>query len=249
MRLYSQYFPPENSEDHNSFDKRIGWHAIFVSSALIVVLWLIKLVEFEFQIDFSAFGILPGEISHLKGVLFAPLIHAGFGHLAANSLPLFILTFSLFFFYRNSAYTIFLLIYLLSGLLVWIGGREAFHIGASGIIYGIAAFLFLSGVLSRNTGLLTISLIVAFLYGGLFWGIFPLKPEISWESHLWGGVSGFVLAWLFRGNVPLHQVYPVDEEEETDDQKDAEWKMAAEDDDLESKTACDTDKLNQETPT
>ena len=93
------------------------------------------------------------------------------------------------------------------------------HIGASGIIYGLAAFLFLSGVLSRNVGLLTISLVVALLYGGLFWGIFPIKPEISWESHLWGGLSGFGLAWIFRHSAPEIPV----QEEEDDDPEDDEW--------------------------
>jgi membrane associated rhomboid family serine protease len=244
MRVFSQYHPDKYSDEHYSFEKRIGWHAFFVSSVMVVVLWLIKLVEFEFGIDLSGLGILPGDPYHLKGVLFSPLIHAGFGHLAANSPALFILTFSLFFFYRNSAYTIFLLIYVLSGLLVWLGGREALHIGASGIIYGLAAFLFLSGVLSRNTRLLTISLIVAFLYGGLFWGIFPLKPEISWESHLWGGVSGFLLAWLFRSSAPLKQVDEADEEDEADD---AEWRMESGDNDIEGDTPDDTDKIKQDT--
>jgi membrane associated rhomboid family serine protease len=94
-------------------------------------------------------------------------------------------------------------------------GREAIHIGASGVIYGLAAFLFLSGIISHNVRLLTISLIVALIYGGMFWGIFPTKPEISWESHLWGGVSGFGLALLFRKSAPAEQ--PLEEDPEPDD--------------------------------
>jgi len=241
MQLFSHYYPGNYSDDHYIYDKRIGWHAFFVSTAMVVCLWLIKLIEFEYKLDFSVYGVLPREVSHLKGILFSPLIHGSFGHLAANSLPLFVLSFSLFFFYRNSSYTIFLLIYLFSGLFVWIGGREALHIGASGIIYGLAAFLFLSGVLSRNTGLLTISLIVAFLYGSLFWGIFPLKPEISWESHLWGGVSGFTLAWLFRSKAPVQQV---NEEEEADDPDDAEWKTEIGEVDSEIETGSDSETIN-----
>jgi membrane associated rhomboid family serine protease len=93
------------------------------------------------------------------------------------------------------------------------------HIGASGVIYGLAAFLFLSGIISHNISLLTISLIVAFLYGGLLWGIFPLKPEISWESHLWGALSGLALAVLFRKSAPTK---PEDREEE-DDVVEGEW--------------------------
>jgi membrane associated rhomboid family serine protease len=241
MQLFSRYHPENYSDGHYSYNKQIAWHAFFISAAIVAGLWLIKLVEFEYKLDFSVYGILPREVSHLDGILFSPLIHGSFGHLAANSLPLFILTFSLFFFYRNYSYAIFLLIYLLSGLFVWIGGREALHIGASGIIYGLAAFLFLSGVLSRDTGLLTISLIVAFLYGSLFWGIFPLKPEISWESHLWGGISGFALAWLFRNKAPVQHE---NVEDETDDPDDAEWKTEISEGDSEIETGSDSDRIN-----
>jgi len=214
MPLLSRYYPGKYSEDQYDIEKRIGWHSLFVSVCLVVVLWLIKLVEFEYGLDFSDWGVYPRVITGLRGIIFSPFIHGNFEHLAANSLPLLILTFSLFFFYRKSSYIILILIYLLSGLFVWLGGREAMHIGASGIIYGLAAFLFLSGVISYNIRLLTISLIVALLYGGLIWGIFPVKPEISWESHLWGGISGFALAWFFRHSAPPKQVEEEDNEEE-----------------------------------
>lgn len=223
MSFFTRYYPGPYSADQQEVDKKVGRHAVFVSSALVVGLWLIKLVEAEFGLDFTGWGILPRSWSHLPGILTSPLVHGGFGHLAANSAPVFVLTFSLFFFYRSSSYAILLLTWVFSGFLVWIGGREALHIGVSGIIYGLAAFLFLSGVLSRNTGLLTISLIVALLYGSLFWGIFPLKPEISWESHLWGGISGFVLAYLYRRKAPAYQ-WNEEIEEEPDD--DGEWNSA-----------------------
>jgi len=217
MPLLSRYNPANYSEEQYDTDKRIVRHALFVSGLFVVVLWLVKLFETEYGLDFSNWGILPLESKGLRGIIFSPLIHSNFEHLAANTLPLFILTFSLFFFYRKSSYTIFILIYLLSGFFVWLDGREALHIGASGIIYGLAAFLFLSGILSYNVRLLTISLIVALVYGYMFWGIFPLKPEISWESHLWGGVSGFGLALLFRKSVPADLIDEEDgEDEETD---------------------------------
>lgn len=219
MPLLSRYYPGNYSEEQFQIEKRIGWYSLFVSFSLIVLLWLIKLAEVEYGFDFSDWGILPREVTGLRGILFSPLIHGNFEHLAANTLPLLVLTFSLFFFYRKSPYAIFFLIYLFSGFFVWLGGREAMHIGASGLIYGLAAFLFLSGIISHNISLLTISLIVAFLYGGLFWGIFPLKPEISWESHLWGGISGFGLAVLFRKSAPT---IPEDKEEE-DEPEEGEW--------------------------
>ena len=98
------------------------------------------------------------------------------------------------------------IIYILSGICVWLGGRESWHIGASGIVYGLASFLFFSGVFRRDANLLTIGIIVVFLYGSMFWGIFPLKPEISWESHLWGAVSGLALAFYYRHQGPVRPV-------------------------------------------
>jgi membrane associated rhomboid family serine protease len=219
MPLFSRYYPGNYSEEQYNIEKHIGWYSLFISVSLIVGLWLIKLVEFEYGLDFSDWGVLPRDPAGLRGILFSPLIHSNFEHLAANTLPLLVLTFSLFFFYRKSSYTIFLLIYLFSGFFVWLGGREAMHIGASGVIYGLAAFLFLSGIISHNISLLTISLIVAFLYGGLFWGIFPIKPEISWESHLWGALSGLALAVLFRKSAPA--VPEIKEEE--DEPEEGEW--------------------------
>lgn len=213
MKLLSRYNPENYPEDQYLIEKRVVKHAFFISISLIVLLWMIKLFEIEFNLDFSAWGILPLKAKGLRGIIFSPLIHGSIGHLAANTLPLFILTFSLFFFYRKSPYTIFFLIYILSGSFVWLFGREALHIGSSGIIYGLAAYLFFSGILSRNVSQLTISLIVALIYGYLIWGIFPVKPEISWESHLWGGVSGFGLALFTRGQIPVQEDNPEDDQE------------------------------------
>lgn len=215
MALLSRYDPGYYSEEQYQLEKRIVRHSLFVSGSFVVILWLVRLFEYEFQLDFSPWGILPLTLKGSWGIIFSPLIHANFEHLAANSFPLFILAFSLFFFYRNSSYIIFILIYLFSGFFVWLFGRDAIHIGASGVIYGLAAFLFMSGIISFNVRLLTVSLIVALIYGGMFWGIFPIKPGISWESHLWGGISGFGLALLFRKTAPPNQ-HDQEEEEDND---------------------------------
>jgi membrane associated rhomboid family serine protease len=215
VTLISRYYSGGYSEEQYNLEKRIIRYSLFISGLFVVVLWLVKLFEIEFNLDFSNWGILPLSVKGLRGILFSPLIHANLDHLIANTLPIFILTFSLFFFYRKSSYTIFVLIYLLSGLFVWLGGREALHIGASGVIYGLAAFLFLSGIISFNVRLLTISLVVSLVYGGMFWGIFPIKPEISWESHLWGGISGFALAIFFRNSIPYDHIET--EEDENDE--------------------------------
>lgn len=218
--LLSRYQPGSYSEEQYIIDKRIIRHSLFVSGSFVVVLWMVKFFEIEFGADFSILGILPLDFKGLRGILFSPLVHSNIEHLAANTLPLFVLNFSLFFFYRKSSYKIFFMVYLFSGLFVWLGGREALHIGASGVIYGLAAFLFLSGVISYNIRLLTISLIVVLLYGSMVWGILPVKPEISWESHLWGGISGLVLAWLFRKSAPVGQT---DGDENIDDDEKFEY--------------------------
>jgi len=215
MPLLSRYYPGNYSDEQYELEKRIVRHSLFASGSFIFVLWLIKLFEVEFQLNFTTWGIYPLEIKGLPGIILSPLIHANFEHLIANTIPLFVLTFSLFFFYRKTSYTIFVLIYVLSGLCVWLGGREAWHIGASGVIYGLAAFLFLSGIISFNIRLLTISMVVSLIYGGMFWGIFPVKPEVSWESHLWGGISGLILALFYRKSIPVDQV--VEEDEEIDE--------------------------------
>ena len=218
MPLLSRYHSGSYSDEQYNLEKRIVRHSLFVSGTLIVVLWLVKLFEFEFDLDFSTWGVLPHDVLGLRGIIFSQLIHASFNHLIANTIPLFILTFSLFFFYRRSSYPIFVLIYLFSGIFVWLGGREALHIGASGLIYGLAAFLFMSGIISFNIRLLTISMIVSLVYGGMFWGIFPFKPEVSWESHLWGGISGFGLAFFYRKPVPAEPLEDeVEDHEEIED--------------------------------
>ena len=219
MALLSRYYPANYTEEQFLLEKRIVRHALFISLSFIVILWLVKVFEVEFKSDFAEWGIFPLSAKGLRGIIFAPLIHANFEHLIANTFPLFILMFSLFFFYRKSAYVICLLIYILSGFFVWLVGRESLHIVASGMIYGLAAFLFMSGIISHNIRLLTISMIVALLYGGLFWGIFPVKPEISWESHLWGGISGLGLALLYRKSAPLIRIVENDEDQDDSEEE------------------------------
>jgi len=164
----------------------------------VVLLWLVKIYEIVFNLDLHFFGIFPLKISGLLGILTSPLVHSGFKHLISNTGPLFILFSAVIYFYRNIALRIFVLTYLLTGFLVWLGAREAYHIGASGLIYGFAAFLFTSGILRNDIRLSVVSLLVVFLYGGMIWGILPLKPQVSWESHLLGLVVGLALAIIYR---------------------------------------------------
>jgi membrane associated rhomboid family serine protease len=111
-----------------------------------------------------------------------------------------------------------ILIYLISGIWLWFGGRPAYHIGASGIIYGFASFLFISGIIRKYIPLMAISLLVAFLYGGLIWGVLPIDMKISWEGHLYGGIAGIVVAFYYKNKGPQRKKYDWEIEEEYEEE-------------------------------
>ncbi len=216
MPLFNYY--PGNREPYDKeTGKKIFKYSLLIPLLIVGLFWLVKVTENVMDVDLTRFGILPLHVEGLPGILFSPFIHGSYDHLISNSVPFLILTFTLLYFYRNLAYRIFFMIYILSGICVWLGGRESWHIGASGIVYGLASFLFFSGVFRRDTNLLTIGIIVAFLYGSMFWGIFPIKPEISWESHLWGSASGLVLAFYYRHQGPARPTTSFDNEPDDDD--------------------------------
>lgn len=214
MRLFNYY--PHRNETDAELEKKIIRYSLVTPCIFLCGFWLVFLAEVLLHKSFAEYGIYPLQVKGLKGIIFSPFIHANLKHLAANSIPFFVLSFALFYFYRNLAYRIFFLLYFLSGLCVWVGGREAWHIGASGIIYGLGAFLFFSGIFRNDVKLLTIAIIVVFLYGGMFWGIFPIEASISWESHLWGTVSGFILSLYYRNQGPRRPRYEWEEEQDED---------------------------------
>lgn len=214
------YYPRKNEPGDKETEKKIFKYSLLFSVVIVGFFWLVKFIEDYSGRDLTEYGILPLQPEGLKGIILSPFIHSNYDHLFSNTIPFLVLSFALFYFYRNLAYRILLLIYILSGLCVWLGGRDAYHIGASGIVYGLAFFLFFSGVFRKDANLLTIGIIVVFLYGSMFWGIFPIKPGISWESHLWGSMSGLVLAWYYRKQGPTRPVSswenePDDEDDET----------------------------------
>jgi len=218
------YYPRNQEPTDKETEKKIFKYSLLFSVIIVGVFWLVKLIENYLNLDLSVYGILPLQIEGLRGIIFSPFIHSNYDHLLSNTFPFLILSFSLFYFYRKLAYRILFLIYILSGFCVWLGGRDSYHIGASGIVYGLASFLFFSGVFRKDANLLTIGIIVAFLYGSMFWGIFPLKPGISWESHLWGSASGLLLAYYYRHQGPVRPVStwenePEDDTEGSDDEE------------------------------
>jgi membrane associated rhomboid family serine protease len=188
--------------------------SIIIPGTFIFLMWLAKIIEVLFYADFSRFGIYPLALKGLPGIILSPFIHSNFEHLADNTLPLFLLSVALFYFYSEIALKIFSWTYLLTGILVWFGGRQVWHIGASGLVYGLASFLFFSGIIRRYYRLVALSLLVVFLYGQMVWGIFPgVYKNVSWESHMLGFFSGIVLAIWYRKQGPQMPVYEWMEEE------------------------------------
>jgi|TARA_B110000263_G_scaffold78389_1_gene68375 membrane associated rhomboid family serine protease len=188
----------------------------------IAILWIVKLVEILCELSFVQNGLIPRKISGLKGVLLSPFIHKNIEHLINNTLPIIILGGALCFFYKKNYKQIFLWLFFTSGILLWGIGRPNFHIGASGIIYALASFIFFSGLISKNTRLSAMSLAVIFIYGSLFWGLFPTHQEISWEGHLSGFFSGMIISWFYRKDGPKRKKYQweIDEElEEAEEEK------------------------------
>jgi membrane associated rhomboid family serine protease len=198
--------------------KRFVYSLVFPGFFLLL-LWVVKFFEIGMEISLVEGGVYPRTGSGLQGILFSPLIHSDWKHLINNSMPAFLLSLAIFYFYRDIAYKIWFLIYLIGGILLWSVGRQAYHIGASGLIYGLAAFLFLSGLIRRVPSLIAISLLVVFWYGSMVWGLLPIDFEVSFEAHITGAVSGIILAVIYRDQGPEPEKSSLDEEEEPSDEE------------------------------
>jgi membrane associated rhomboid family serine protease len=199
-------------------DKSKMFHTFFFPVLFVILLWIIKLSEIVFDTPLYNFGVYPRHIKGIIGVFTAPLIHGDFGHLISNSIPLLVLGSGLFYYYRTVAYKIFFLILIATGLWVWVAARPSYHIGASGVVYGLASFMFLSGVIKKNMSLAAFSLVVVFLYGNMIWGILPVLPHISWESHLMGAIAGLVMAVYYKDSGPQKTAYLWENEIEQNDE-------------------------------
>jgi membrane associated rhomboid family serine protease len=174
--------------------------AIALSFALL--LWAVKLAEYYGGLDFIQFGIYPRRVGGLAGVLISPFIHGSFAHLFANTAPIIVIGTMLLYGYPRAAKVLLPAVYLGSGVAVWLFAREAYHIGASGIAFGMLFFVLTVGILRWDRRAIALSLVVFFLYGGMIWGVLPVAREVSFESHLSGALIGVVLAFLLRHRDP-----------------------------------------------
>lgn len=188
-------------------DRKRIYDALLLIISFLTICWGLFLLEGEFDMHFKQYGNRPRTVRGLIGILTSPLLHSDLEHIWGNTVSFFSLTAFLVFFYRPIAFKVFALIYFFSGALLWLWGGPGNHIGASGVIYGIAAFVFFSGLFRNDTKLLRVSLAVAFLYGSLIWWVLPIDPHISWEGHLSGAAIGVLLSWTMRTRGPQAPVY------------------------------------------
>jgi membrane associated rhomboid family serine protease len=186
--------PPDPARAHANF-----LVALKLSLAFVGVLWLVHALLADPAIDRAVLGVRPREWQGLLGVVTAPLVHADFGHLIGNSVPLVVLGTAMLSLYPRSSRIVLPAVYFGSGLGVWLCARGATHIGASGLVYGMFAYVLAAGLLRRDRRALGAALLVCFLYGALVWGVLPIVPQMSWETHLAAGIIGAALAWPLRG--------------------------------------------------
>jgi len=207
---------------NNSNKPKLNISKLLTPLLFPAVLWAVHLIALLLNEDLSKLGLLPRNLVGLLGIFTSPLIHADFSHLISNTIPLIILGWIIFSFYPKVSYILFLFIYFVTGLLVWIFARQVFHIGASGIVYGLVSFLFFSGIIRRDNMSIALALVITFLYGGLVWGMIPGWKGISWESHLFGAITGLIAAYLFRKIDPPSKKYDWEYEPDDFDVKDLE---------------------------
>lgn len=183
---------------------------------LLVFMWSIQLLDYSTSFEIYQLGIYPRTASGLLGILSSPFLHSAedIKHILSNSAPIFVLLSSLIYFYKDIALKVFLIVMIGGGLLTWVYARESYHIGMSGVIYGLTSFLFTSGAIRKYKPLLGLSLFVVFLYGSLIWGIFPLETKVSWEGHLSGLILGLLAAIVYRKEGPQQPKFRYEIEKE-----------------------------------
>jgi membrane associated rhomboid family serine protease len=168
---------------------RLG-ESFVIPIRLVFIMWAAFVLDRIVPFDFALLGIYPRTFTGLVGILFAPMIHGSFIHIISNTFPLLFLGAVLFLFYDRIARQVFFQCYFITNILVWIFGRSSYHIGASGLVYGIASFLIFFGIFKKDFKSLIISIVIIVLYGSLIYGILPLRQGVSWESHLMGALVG-----------------------------------------------------------
>lgn len=173
----------------------------------LMLIWVVFWLQVRFFPVIKTWGIVPQTLTGLRGIVFSPFIHSDMEHIYHNSIPLVVLTMALFYFYRPIAWKVLLYGILLSGLITWVIGRPANHIGASGLIYVLVSFIFFKGIFAKHYRLIALSLMIIFLYGSMIWYVFPIKDGMSWEGHLGGLITGFFFALILKKTIAKPERY------------------------------------------
>ena len=199
--------------------------AATIASVFVALLWFIHLSNWALDLDSAWLGVRPREWAGIPGIAFAPLAHGNFEHLLANTPPLLVLGTAMLYLYPAAAPVVLPAIYLGPGLAVWLFAGGGVHVGASGIVYGLVAYVFVAGLIRRDRRAIAASMLVAFLYGALIWGVLPIRAGVSWQTHLAAAVIGVGLALALRQrDIPPRRRYAWEDEPE----EPAEWEGEAE---------------------
>jgi len=195
--------------------------AVKIALGFVVIIWLIDIVNWALALELQRFGVRPRQLAGLPGILLAPLLHGGPVHLFANSLPLLVLGTGMLYLYPNSVLKALPAIYLGPGIAVWLFAEGGIHVGSSGLVYGLASYVFVAGVIRLDRRAIAASLLVSFLYGTMVWGVLPIQPGVSWETHLAAALIGLALAMALRRlDIPPRKRYSWEGEEgELEDQE------------------------------
>lgn len=191
--------------------------AVKITLAFVALIWAIELLNLALDVGPDDFGVQPRQLAGLLGILFAPLVHAGFAHLISNSLPLLVLGTTMLYLYPNASLRVLPAVYFGPGIAVWLLARDGIHLGASGLVYGLVSYIFVAGLIRRDRRAIAASLLVCFLYGTLAWGVLPIERGVSWETHLAAALIGIALGLALRHlDIPPRHRYSWEDEEEND---------------------------------
>lgn len=192
-------------------DRRRIRHALLLTIGVLTLVWGVFLVDLQLNLHLNRFGNRPMRAEGLIGVFSMPFLHGGWDHIWGNTVSFFTLGAMLLYFYRGVGLKVLFWSWIGSGFLLWVSGAPGNHIGLSGVVYALAAFLFASGIIRGYSVLMRVAFVVVFLYGSIVWGVFPIEVGVSWQGHLAGASAGLLLAWVLRKEGPRA---PVVEEEE-----------------------------------
>jgi membrane associated rhomboid family serine protease len=172
--------------------------AVRLAIGFVAVLWLVHLLISGLDIGPENFGVRPRKLVGLVGIVCAPLVHGDFAHLFSNSLPLIVAGTTMLYLYPQSSLRVLPAVYVGPGVAVWLFAQGSSHVGASGLVYGLVGYIFVGGLIRRDRRAIAASLLVSFMYGALVWGVLPIKPGVSWETHLAAALIGVALALVLR---------------------------------------------------